>query len=48
MTNFTMPTGIGALFALVVLVMAIVLFLIGKLDALPAIMFGLLALARFS
>lgn len=38
--------GIGAILALLVLVAVVVLSLIGKLDAYPAMLIGALALAR--
>jgi hypothetical protein len=49
-TRFTFPTvsGLGAVIAIVVLLLVIVLFVIGKMDMLNALLIGLLALARLT
>lgn len=45
--NFTLPAiSIGWVIALIILVLVIVLFFIGQLDARAAALFGGLALAR--
>lgn len=44
----TIPTGVGAILAIIVLVLAVVLFVVGQLPALMAVMFGLLAVARLT
>lgn len=42
------PTGIGAVIAIVVLILCVVLPLIGKLPILLAILIGMLAVARLT
>ena len=44
--NIAMPTGLGAVLAILVLVAAFVLFLTGRMDLIPAALFGMLAVAR--
>lgn len=44
--NFAWPSGLGAVLALIVLVLVIVLCVIGKMAVLPALLLGMLALAR--
>lgn len=46
--NWTFPSGLGAIIAVVVLILAVVLCLIGKMPALEATMLGLLAVARLT
>ncbi len=41
-----MPSGLGAILAVIVLILVIVLAIIGHLPFLMALLFGLLALAR--
>jgi predicted membrane channel-forming protein YqfA (hemolysin III family) len=40
--------GLGAILAIVVLILVIVLAVIGKMPALEAVLFGMLALARLT
>jgi hypothetical protein len=44
----TFPAGVGAVLAVIVLILAVVLFVIGQLPAIMALMFGLLAAARLT
>jgi 4-amino-4-deoxy-L-arabinose transferase-like glycosyltransferase len=46
MENRTWPTGLGAIIAVIVLMLSVVLFFVGQLEMLDAVLFGLLALAR--
>ena len=42
----TVPTGVGAIIAVIVLILSVVLFFVGQLPMLEAVLFGLLAAAR--
>lgn len=44
----TIPTGIGSILAIIVLVVTVVLALIGRMDTLMAVLIGLLAVARLT
>lgn len=42
------PSGLGAILAIIVLILAVVLAIIGRMDVIPAVMFALLAIARLT
>ncbi len=46
--NIAMPSGLGAVLAVIILVLAIVLCILGKLPLLLAALIGGLALARLT
>jgi hypothetical protein len=46
--NWTFPSGLGAIIAVIVLILVIVLAVIGKMPVLLATLLGMLALSRLT